>query len=153
MTQNQQTSNRKPGGFSLWMQRKMNARMIRKVRKGRSQFMGMEVLILHTVGSRSGQPRETPVSWYTDDDGGRLIVASGGGEQNPAWYSNLMAHPGKASIEMPDGESTAVMLRELDGAERDQAWQRILAARPQYEKYQSKTARQYPIIRLTPQEQ
>ncbi|MEU8251959.1 nitroreductase/quinone reductase family protein [Nonomuraea sp. NPDC048916] len=38
----------------------------------------------------------------------------------------------------------------LDGADREQAWQRIAAAQPRYEKYQSKSEREYPVIRLTP---
>ncbi len=52
-----------PGAFSRWMQHRMNARMNRKVRRGRGTFMGMDVLILHTVGRRSGQPHETPPAW------------------------------------------------------------------------------------------
>jgi F420H(2)-dependent quinone reductase len=44
------------------MQHRMNARTNRKVRGGRGTFMGMDVLILHTLGRRSGQPRETPVA-------------------------------------------------------------------------------------------
>ena len=66
-TQDEQAGDRKPGkkkpgAFSRWMQHRMNARMNRKVRKGKGSFMGMDVLILHTVGSRSGEVRETPVT-------------------------------------------------------------------------------------------
>ena len=53
------------------MQHRANARMTRKVRKGRGTFMGMDVLILNTVGCRSGQPRETPVAWFPDEGGER----------------------------------------------------------------------------------
>src|SRR6266542_3366265 len=83
MTQNQQAGSREgrrpgtPGAFSRWMQHRMNARMNRKVRRGGGTFMGMDVLILHTVGRRSGQPRETPVAWFADGEDARLIVASG----------------------------------------------------------------------------
>jgi deazaflavin-dependent oxidoreductase (nitroreductase family) len=155
MTQEQQPAKRKagtPGAFSLWMQRTMNARTIRKVRRGRGEFMGMDVLILHTVGRRSGQPRETPVSWYTDDEDSRLIVASGGGSQNPGWHANLMAHPDQASIELPGRDPIPVTPHQLEGADREQAWQRITTVRPQYVKYQSKTERQYPVIRVTPRD-
>jgi deazaflavin-dependent oxidoreductase (nitroreductase family) len=139
-----------PGAFSRWMQRTMNARMNRKVRRGRGTFMGMDVLILHTVGRRSGLPRETPVAWFPDGEDARLVVASGGGSQHPGWHVNLMAHPDRAAIELPGREAVPVTPQRLDGADREQAWQRIAAAQPRIAKYQSKSDRQYPVIRLTP---
>lgn len=90
-----------PGAFSRWMQKRMNARMIRKVRGGKAKFMGMDVLVLNTVGSRTGQPRETPIARFGDGKDTWLSTASGGGSQNPDWYTNLMAHPEKATIELP----------------------------------------------------
>jgi deazaflavin-dependent oxidoreductase (nitroreductase family) len=147
MTQKKQRGT--PGAFSRWMQHRMNARTNRKIRRGRGTFMGMEVLILHTVGSRSGQPRETPVAWFADDEDARLIVASGGGSQHPDWYANLTAHPDQASIELPGGETVPATPVPLDGAERERAWQRIATAAPRIAKYQSKSDRQYPVIRLT----
>jgi deazaflavin-dependent oxidoreductase (nitroreductase family) len=152
MTRNEQAAKRKPGtpgALSRWMQRTMNTRMNRKVRRGLGTFMGMDVLILNTVGRRSGQTRETPVAWFADEDA-RLIVASGGGSQHPDWYVNLMAHPDQASIELPGRDAVPVTPHRLDGADREQAWQRITAAQPRYAKYQSKSDREYPVIRLTP---
>jgi deazaflavin-dependent oxidoreductase (nitroreductase family) len=149
----QSASTRKSGGpgkFSRWLQQKANARMNRKIRGGRGDFMGMEVLILNTVGRRSGQPRETPVAWFAGDDGAKLVVASGGGDLNPDWHANLVAHPDQASIELPGEDAVAVTPRVLAGAERERAWQVISAANPRMAKYQSKSERQYPIIRLDP---
>jgi deazaflavin-dependent oxidoreductase (nitroreductase family) len=141
---------RKPGAFSRWMQKKMNARMTRKVRRGKGEFMGMDVLILNTKGRRSGQKRETPVAWFADGEESRLIVASGGGSQNPDWYVNLMAYPDEATIELPDGKTVPVTPQTLDGAEREEGWKRIATAQPRIAKYQSKSDRQYPVVRLTP---
>jgi deazaflavin-dependent oxidoreductase (nitroreductase family) len=138
-----------PGTFSRWMQQTMNGRMNRKIRRGRGSFMGMDVLILHTVGRRSGQSRETPVAWFPDGADAWLVVASGGGAQHPDWHANLMAHPEKASIELPGSDSVPVTPRRLDGADRALAWERITAAQPRYGKYQSKSERQYPVVRLT----
>jgi deazaflavin-dependent oxidoreductase (nitroreductase family) len=139
-----------PGTFSRWMQRTMNARMARKVRRGRGSFMGMDVLLLNTVGRRSGQPRETPVAWFADGPDAWLVVASGGGSQHPDWHANLMAHPDQASVELPGRAAVPVTPHRLDGADREQAWQRITAAQPRIAKYQSKSMRAYPVIRLTP---
>ena len=136
--------------LSQWIQRTMNARMNRKIRNGRGKFMGMDVLILNTVGRRTGQPRETPLAWFPDDDNAWLVVASGGGRAHPNWHNNLMAHPDKASIELPGREAVPVTPHQLDAADRAQAWQRITAAQPRYGKYQSKSDREYPVIRLTP---
>ncbi len=150
----QQAQKRKsgtPGALSRWVQRRVNTRMNAKIRRGRGEFMGMDVLILHTVGRRSGQPRETPVAWFADGDSddARLIVASGGGSQHPGWYLNLMEHPDQASIELPGRDAVPVAPHRLDGADREQAWQRIAAAQPRIAKYQSKSDREYPVVRLT----
>jgi deazaflavin-dependent oxidoreductase (nitroreductase family) len=155
MTRNQEAGSRggrkrgTPGAFSRWMQHRMNARMIRRFRRGRGKFMGMDVLILHTVRRRSGKPLETPVAWFPDGEDAWLIVASGGGSQHPDWYLNLIAHPDQASIELLGGDTTPVVPHRLEGADRGQAWERIAAAQPRIAKYQSKSDREYPVIQLT----
>ncbi|MFI9845233.1 nitroreductase family deazaflavin-dependent oxidoreductase [Nonomuraea sp. NPDC051941] len=150
MTQQQQRKSGTPGPMSRWIQRKMNARMSRKIRRGQGSFMGMDVLILNTVGRLSGQPRQSPLAWFADGEDAWLIVASGGGGRHPDWHANLMAHPGRASVELPGRDAVPVTPHRLDGAERAQAWQRITAAQPRYAKYQAKSDREYPVIRLTP---
>ncbi|MCT2586052.1 nitroreductase family deazaflavin-dependent oxidoreductase [Actinophytocola sp. S1-96] len=128
----------------------MNARMNRRIRGGRGVAMGMDVLILHTVGRRSGQPRETPVMWVADGDDARLVVASGGGSRHPDWHANLTAHPDRVAVELAGGEAVPVTPNQLDGADRERAWQRITAAQPRLAKYQNKSDRRYPVIRLSP---
>jgi deazaflavin-dependent oxidoreductase (nitroreductase family) len=153
VTQVQQADKRNPGtprGVVTLVAAKMNARMNRKIRRGRGVFMGMDVLILNTVGRRSGQPRETPVASFADGEDAWLIVASGGGNQHPDWHVNLMAHPDRASIELPGRDARRVTPHLLDGIDREHAWQRIAAAQPRIAKYQSKSDREYPVIRLTP---
>ncbi|MGY2007919.1 nitroreductase family deazaflavin-dependent oxidoreductase [Nocardia gipuzkoensis] len=151
MAQNQKAGKRgTTGALSRWFQRKMNVRTNARIRRKGGKFMGMDLLILHTVGRRSGQQRESPVTWFADGADGRLIVASGGGSRHPDWYVNLMAHPDRASIELPGHGTVPVTPRRLEGAEREQAWQRIVTAQPRYAKYQRKSGREYPLIRLTP---
>ena len=152
MTTQQKTQARKsgtPGAFSRWIQRTMNARTTTKIRKGRARMMGMDVLILKTVGRRSGEPRETPLAWFAEDNAW-LVVASGGGSHHPDWHANLMTHPDQAAVELPGSTPTPVTPHTLTGPARDAAWQRITRTQPRYAKYQKKSAREYPVVRLTP---
>ncbi|MFC4126460.1 nitroreductase family deazaflavin-dependent oxidoreductase [Nocardia rhizosphaerae] len=138
------------GGFSRWMQHTMNARMNRKIRKGKGTFMGMNVLILNTVGRRSGEPRQTPISWFPGDDDAWLLVASGGKNGAPDWQRNLLAHPEQATIELPGEQPRPVAPQVLIGQERDTAWAAITAEQPRYAKYQAKSEHEYAVVRLTP---
>ncbi|MGW5452926.1 nitroreductase family deazaflavin-dependent oxidoreductase [Nocardia sp. NPDC003979] len=135
--------------FSRWMQHKMNARMNRKIRRGNGSFMGMDVLILHTVGRRSGEPRQTPISWFSDGGDGWLLVASGGKNGDPDWFRNLMAHPEQTTIELPGDQPVPVTPHVLTDAERASAWDVITTAQPRYGKYQAKAGREYAVVRLT----
>lgn len=144
------TKSKTPGAFSIWMQKKMNARVVRKLRRGKGTYMGMDLLVLKTVGKRTGEPRETPLAWFGDGDGGWISVASGGGGRNPGWYVNLLAAPERAAVELPGGRSVPVAPETLTGAERDEAWSLIAEAQPRIAKYQGKSDRVYPIVRLTP---
>jgi deazaflavin-dependent oxidoreductase (nitroreductase family) len=111
----------------------------------------LNALVLTTIGRNSGVERTTPVmGWAPGEDGSWLIVAAAnGGARNPAWYHNIAAQPDKVQIETP-GRSVAMIAEQLHGTERDQAWRQIAAASPRFAKYQQKTDRELPIIRLTP---
>lgn len=108
----------------------------------------VELLILHTVGRRSGQRRETPLAWFPDGDDAWVVVGSGGGEQHPDWFANVVAHPDEVSVELPGRDAVAVTSQVLDGDEREQAWERVVAAQPRLGKYRAKSARRYPLLRL-----
>jgi deazaflavin-dependent oxidoreductase (nitroreductase family) len=139
---------RQPGGFAARLGNKL---MAGRVRKGRAKFLGFNALVLTTVGRKSGVERATPVGWFPGPDGSRLIVASAAGAQgNPAWYYNIAAHPDQVQIEV-EGRKVAVTAEQLHGTEREQAWQQITTAAPRFTKYQVKTDREIPIIRLVPQ--
>ncbi len=140
-----------PGGLSRWFQRTMNARTVARIRRKSGTVMGMDMLILHTVGSRTGQPRQSPLAWFPDaeQDGAWLIVASGGGKRNPDWHANMVAHPDHISVELHGDEPIPVTQHHLEGDEREQAWKHIAADQPRYGKYQKKSTRIYPVVRLT----
>src|SRR4051794_37202266 len=108
MSTTTKTAKANHSAFSRWLQHRTNARLNRKIRAGREQFMGMDVLILHTVGRKSGRPRETPLAWFGSAEDGRLVVASGGKTNHPDWHLNLVGKPDQASIELPDTGTTPV---------------------------------------------
>jgi len=140
---------RQPGASSpiaKWVARLMG----RQHRRAGYKFQGMDVLFLTTTGRKSGQPHENAVSWYADGDDAWLIVASAGGSAgNPAWYLNMAAHPDQVWIELPD-RKLQVTPEQLAGERREEAWQRITTAQPRFAKYQTKTDRMLPVIRLVP---
>ncbi|WP_439030629.1 nitroreductase family deazaflavin-dependent oxidoreductase [Gordonia terrae] len=133
--------------LSLWYQRKVNERTVRRIRNKSGSMWGMEMLVLRTTGRKSGLPRETPLSWFPDGDDW-LIVASGGGKRNPDWFANLTAHPDAVAVERHGEEPVAVRPVVLDAEERATAWKRVVDAQPRYAKYQKKSSREYPLVRL-----
>jgi deazaflavin-dependent oxidoreductase (nitroreductase family) len=139
---------RQPAGWAFRWGNKLMARWIR--RKGGGKFMGFNALVLTTIGRKSGTERTNPVGWFPGEDGSWLIVASANGAiGNPAWYYNIAAHPDQVQIEL-DGRQIPVMAEQLHGAERDQAWQQIIATAPRFAQYEQKTDREMPVIRLVP---
>ncbi len=118
------------------------------IRRRGGSFMGMNALVLTTIGRKSGVERATPVGWFPGEDGSWLIVASAAGAaKNPAWYHNIAAHPDKVRIELA-GRTVAVTAEQLHGPEREQAWRQITTAAPRFAQYEEKTDRELPIIRL-----
>jgi deazaflavin-dependent oxidoreductase (nitroreductase family) len=133
-----------PGPMVRWVN-KLAAGRIR--RKG-GKLMGLSALMLTTVGRKSGAERTNPVGCFPGKDGSWLIVASAAGAAgNPAWYYNIAAHPDQVQIEV-EGRKVAVVAEQLHGAERTEAWGQIAATAPRFGKYQQKTDRELPVIRL-----
>ena len=117
----------------------------------RMRVMGRPLLLLETVGARSGRRRMTMLGWFPDTPAeGWLVVASfGGSARHPAWYLNMARHPDRIWVEA-GGRRLQVRAESLRGAERADAWQRIVALSPGYGRYQEKTDREIPIVRLSP---
>ena len=137
---------KQPGRMFRWM----NRLIIGRARRTEAKTMGMNLLVLTTVGRKSGQARPTPLAWFPGPDDGWLVVASAGGATaNPAWYLNLAARPDEVTVEQ-GGRKVAVTARELHGAEREQAWQRIVTEAENFRRYEETTDREIPVIQLTP---
>jgi deazaflavin-dependent oxidoreductase (nitroreductase family) len=109
---------------------------------------GMPVIILTTIGAKSGKVRKVPLM-RVEHDGIYAIVASlGGAPKNPVWYYNVLADP---HVEVRDGTSTwDLRAREVKGEEKAAWWQRAISAYPDYADYQKKTDREIPVFVLEP---
>jgi F420H(2)-dependent quinone reductase len=109
---------------------------------------GLPVVIVTTRGNKTGKIRKTPLM-RVEHDGHYLLVASkGGAPAHPVWYYNLLAGPDDVLVQ--DGaERFAVRVRELDGDERAQWWERAVTIFPPYADYQAKTDRQIPVFLAT----
>jgi deazaflavin-dependent oxidoreductase (nitroreductase family) len=109
---------------------------------------GMPVILLTTRGAKTGKLRKVPLM-RVEHDGRYAIVASlGGAPKNPVWYYNVLADP---HVELQDGTTTSdYIAREVDGEEREQWWERAVAAYPDYAEYQKKTTRRIPVFVLEP---
>ncbi|MDG4801327.1 nitroreductase family deazaflavin-dependent oxidoreductase [Micromonospora sp. WMMD980] len=112
------------------------------------QFAGAPLLLLHTVGARSGKPRVNPMM-YQELDGGYAVFASkAGAPTNPDWYHNLLAEP---NVTAEIGTDTVdLVARVADGDERERIWDAQKAAYPGFADYERKTSRQIPVVVLEP---
>ncbi len=112
--------------------------------------VGQPVLLLHTRGAKSGQPRTTPLL-YTPRDGSYVIVASkAGASHHPAWYHNVRAHPEEVAAEIR-GRRIAVRPRDAQGPERDELWRLVNDNYDGYQVYQQRAGgRIIPVVVLEP---
>lgn len=126
-----------------------NAKVVEEFRaNGGKVGGGAELLLLHTTGAKSGEPRLTPLAYLKD--GNRLVViaSNGGASKHPAWYHNLVANP-KVGVEVGTEQfyATATVAQE---PERTKLFDTMAARSPAFAGYQKKAApRVIPVIVLT----
>ena len=130
------------------LMRWFNGWNMKRIRSKGGKIMGMDALVLTTVGRKSGAERSSPVAYFPDGDNAWLIVASANGAaKNPAWYHNIAAHPDQVRVEMA-GRRVNVSAEQLHGQAREEAWRRIKQDLPRFAKYEEQTDREIPVIRL-----
>ena len=115
------------------------------------QFEGAPLVVLHTVGARSGEPRINIMMYLADGDRYLVFGSKAGANDNPAWYWNLKANP-DARIEVGD-DIVDVHATELQGAERDEKYALQAQRYPGFAEYQRNTSRTIPVLALTPTSQ
>lgn len=118
----------------------------------RMKIQGQNLLMLTTVGAKTGNRRRSIVARFPDPDhpGSWLVVGSNNGSaRHPSWCYNLAKNPEQASVTVK-GETYKVIADSLEGTEREAAWRRVVATAPGFARYETATDRQVPLIRLTP---
>ena len=111
---------------------------------------GLPVVIVTNRGARSGKVHKTPVMRVEHDGRYAMVASKGGAPDHPLWYHTVRATP---LVELQDGPRKQDMIaREVGGAEREDWWERAVAAYPPYAAYQQKTTRQIPVFVLEPAE-
>ena len=110
-------------------------------------FEGAPLLLLHSVGAKSGQTRVSPMMYLPDGDRFLVFASKGGAPDKPDWYHNLKANP-DATIEVGD-DTVDVRAEELPRAERDEKYAEQAALFPGFADYEKKTDRVIPVLALT----
>jgi deazaflavin-dependent oxidoreductase (nitroreductase family) len=109
-------------------------------------FEGAPLLLLHTTGARTGQPRVNPMMYQAVGNGFAVFASKGGADTNPDWFHNLRAHP---HVRIEVGTDTFdVEARVLDADEREPIWEEQKARYPGFADYEARTDRVIPVVML-----
>ncbi|MEV4108441.1 nitroreductase/quinone reductase family protein [Nonomuraea sp. NPDC049695] len=129
-----------------------NQQIIDEFRANRGQvggpFEGARLLLLTTVGAKTGRSHTTPLGYLPDGDRILIIASAGGAPRHPAWYHNLVANP---QVTVEDGvftyQAKAVV---LEGDERERMFARAVESDPGWGRYQDTSGRTLPVVALIP---
>jgi len=139
----------KPANLALKLGSGVHAGVYRATKGKLFGRMGKSpILLLNTVGRKSGKKRTTPLLYVMDGEDFVLIASKGGAPTHPAWYLNLMVNP-DVTVEVGDREVRA-RAEEVSGAEKTRLWQKMVEMYPTYDDYQTKTEREIPLLILHP---
>ena len=115
--------------------------------RGGGMFDGVPMLLLHTTGAQSGQPRINPLAYRPHGDARAIFASFAGAQKHPAWFNNLCAEP-DTEIEIGT-ETIAVRARVTTGAEREEIWTAQKRDVPTFGEYEVKAAgREIPVVLL-----
>jgi deazaflavin-dependent oxidoreductase (nitroreductase family) len=111
-------------------------------------FDGAPLLLLHTVGARSGRERVNPLVYASDGDSLVIFASKAGAPTHPDWYHNVVANP-DVTVEV-GAETQSRRARVAEGDERDRLWARQKELMPGFADYEARTNRQIPVVVLEP---
>jgi deazaflavin-dependent oxidoreductase (nitroreductase family) len=109
---------------------------------------GVPVLLLTTIGRKSGQPRTTPLLFIEEGNDIIVVASQGGRPKDPMWYENLRAHP-DCEIQIKR-QKRKMRARTASPEERERLWPRLVTHYADFASYQSWTDRVIPVVILEP---
>ena len=118
-----------------------------RTHRGGGPMKGRPLLLLTTIGAKSGQRRVTPVMYIPNGDNLLVIASNAGATAHPDWYRNLLAHP-DVTVEV-GSETFEAIATVAEGSQRQTLWNRVVEQYPFFADHQTKTPRQIPVIMLT----
>ncbi len=124
-----------------------NRRLIEEFRAAGGRLGDRALLLLTTIGRRSGLPRTTPMMYVRDGERVLVIASNAGAPRDPDWYRNLVANP-TVTVEV-DGETYPATATPLDGSEYAQTFAGITERYPFFAEHQSRIRRRIPVVALT----
>ena len=105
------------------------------------------MLLLHSIGAKSGQKRINPLVYVPDGDRLVIIASKGGADSNPDWYYNLLANP-DASVEVGTERFSVRAIAVTEEPERSRLYAQMAAHRQGFADYEQKTSRKIPAVVL-----
>lgn len=127
-----------------------NSKIIEEFRANQGKvggvFGGMNLLLVTTVGAKSGKEFVIPVAYTKDGDHFVIVASKGGAPTNPGWYYNLLAHP-EVSVEVGSETFTARAINVI-GKERERLFDQHATQYPGFNGYKAKTTREIPVFIL-----
>ena len=130
----------------------INKKVIEQFRAG-GEIEGMHrdgLVLLTTVGARTGRRHTTPMMFHRDGDRLLVIASNAGAPRHPDWYRNLVANP-RVTVEVGDERYEAVAAA-LEGPERERLWATLKDAYPFFADHETKTDRTIPVVALAKDE-
>lgn len=109
---------------------------------------GIPILLLTTIGRKSGQPRTAPLLFIEDGNDVIVVASHGGLPKDPLWYKNLQANP-DCEVQIKR-RKMRMRARDAAPAERERLWPKLVGHYPDYASYATWTDRVLPIVVLEP---
>jgi deazaflavin-dependent oxidoreductase (nitroreductase family) len=129
--------------------KEINRQVIEQFRAG-DEIQGMHrdrLLLLTTVGARTGRRHTTPMMFHPDGDRVLVIASNTGAAKHPDWYLNLLANP-RVTVEVGD-ETYEAVASPAEGVERQRLWSLLKQNYPFFAEHEQQTEREIPVVILT----
>ncbi len=114
-----------------------------------SRMGGQSVLLLHTIGRKSGNAITIPLNYYRDGENYVIVASNWGKEYHPGWFYNLMQQ-GRTTIQVKH-RTIPIKASQAPEGEYNRLWKVVTSQNDYYIRYQKQTERKIPILILTPE--